>query len=121
MKKFTVAGSILRRPITVIMITLVIIGFGVFSLSNLKVTLYPSFNIPILAISTGYSNVAPKDMQQLVVKPIEGAVSSVEGIETLESNISKGSAFIIRSEEHTSELQSRFDLVCRLLLEKITG
>src|SRR5437868_13234797 len=24
-----------------------------------------------------------------------------------------------RSEEHTSELQSRFDLVCRLLLEKI--
>src|SRR5699024_11272546 len=28
------------------------------------------------------------------------------------------SGFINRSEEHTSELQSRFDLVCRLLLEK---
>src|SRR5438067_13017907 len=26
--------------------------------------------------------------------------------------------FLRRSEEHTSELQSRFDLVCRLLLEK---
>src|SRR5699024_11931705 len=26
--------------------------------------------------------------------------------------------FLFRSEEHTSELQSRFDLVCRLLLEK---
>src|SRR5438067_6957137 len=26
-----------------------------------------------------------------------------------------------RSEEHTSELQSRFDLVCRLLLEKKKG
>src|SRR5699024_11425869 len=26
--------------------------------------------------------------------------------------------FPVRSEEHTSELQSRFDLVCRLLLEK---
>src|SRR5207249_7455189 len=26
--------------------------------------------------------------------------------------------FELRSEEHTSELQSRFDLVCRLLLEK---
>src|SRR5699024_11416393 len=26
--------------------------------------------------------------------------------------------FVTRSEEHTSELQSRFDLVCRLLLEK---
>src|SRR5699024_11354904 len=32
----------------------------------------------------------------------------------------KGIKFLkeIRSEEHTSELQSRFDLVCRLLLEK---
>src|SRR5690349_24240165 len=33
-----------------------------------------------------------------------------------------GSAIRVRSEEHTSELQSRRDLVCRLLLEKkITG
>src|SRR5699024_2327125 len=30
----------------------------------------------------------------------------------------KGSWNTARSEEHTSELQSRFDLVCRLLLEK---
>src|SRR5207249_10852683 len=29
-----------------------------------------------------------------------------------------GWGFTLRSEEHTSELQSRFDLVCRLLLEK---
>src|SRR5699024_11623118 len=28
-----------------------------------------------------------------------------------------GINFLARSEEHTSELQSRFDLVCRLLLE----
>src|SRR5437868_8490170 len=27
-------------------------------------------------------------------------------------------ALMVRSEEHTSELQSRFDVVCRLLLEK---
>src|SRR5699024_12811182 len=30
----------------------------------------------------------------------------------------KKCAELVRSEEHTSELQSRFDLVCRLLLEK---
>src|SRR5699024_5823628 len=106
MKKFTVAGSILRLPITVIMITLVIIGFGVFSLSNMKVTLYPSFNIPILTIATGYSNVDTKDKQQLVVKPIEGALSSVEGIETLESNISKDSAFIILRLKSSIDIRS---------------
>src|SRR5699024_12317782 len=30
----------------------------------------------------------------------------------------RGGRLRVRSEEHTSELQSRFDLVCRLLLEK---
>src|SRR5438105_12914083 len=35
----------------------------------------------------------------------------------LESIVSQG-ARLSRSEEHTSELQSRVDLVCRLLLEK---
>src|SRR3712207_8930184 len=30
----------------------------------------------------------------------------------------EGEAFLVRSEEHTSELQSRQYLVCRLLLEK---
>src|SRR5438067_7383587 len=30
----------------------------------------------------------------------------------------RGTTRVWRSEEHTSELQSRFDLVCRLLLEK---
>src|SRR5699024_12052420 len=30
----------------------------------------------------------------------------------------RGTNVTLRSEEHTSELQSRFDLVCRLLLEK---
>src|SRR5437868_9369971 len=33
-------------------------------------------------------------------------------------NRATNAVVILRSEEHTSELQSRFDLVCRLLLEK---
>src|SRR5437868_15502937 len=39
-----------------------------------------------------------------------------EIFERIRSN--PGSSGCARSEEHTSELQSRFDLVCRLLLEK---
>src|SRR5699024_12807194 len=34
------------------------------------------------------------------------------------SPTSSSSTYACRSEEHTSELQSRFDLVCRLLLDK---
>src|SRR5438105_5114778 len=42
---------------------------------------------------------------------------SVSSLVSLSASICSG-VFSSRSEEHTSELQSRVDLVCRLLLEK---
>src|SRR2546429_1706219 len=36
----------------------------------------------------------------------------------VKNRVNRGQEFVIRSEEHTSELQSRLHLVCRLLLEK---
>src|SRR5690349_22011098 len=44
---------------------------------------------------------------------LEPAARGLPGARTL-----RGLARLLRSEEHTSELQSRRDLVCRLLLEK---
>src|SRR5699024_11542422 len=50
---------------------------------------------------------------------ITGAVIAAAGLALLAVGGSLVLALIaMRSEEHTSELQSRFDLVCRLLLEK---
>ncbi|MEX0771396.1 MAG: efflux RND transporter permease subunit [Balneolaceae bacterium] len=95
MRKITITEKILKRPITVFMFSLMVIGFGLFSLSNLKVTLMPTFNIPVLAVSVNYQNVAPDDMSRLVVQPIEGAIMGVEGIESLESNVRQGGAFLI--------------------------
>src|SRR5438094_4611827 len=37
---------------------------------------------------------------------------------TVDGIVAVALLFVVRSEEHTSELQSPYDLVCRLLLEK---
>src|SRR5207249_8384676 len=52
-----------------------------------------------------------------------GALMTRSGMNTIALKDARGAQwtkliFNARSEEHTSELQSRFDLVCRLLLEK---
>src|SRR5207249_11448298 len=46
-----------------------------------------------------------------------GYIGQARGAGDLLAQIASASR-AVRSEEHTSELQSRFDLVCRLLLEK---
>src|SRR5699024_10587413 len=47
-----------------------------------------------------------------------GLIQTVLCDEKLTTNYTRLDEIFYRSEEHTSELQSRFDLVCRLLLEK---
>src|SRR5437868_10054109 len=49
---------------------------------------------------------------------VGAAVAGEAGEEGLDIGVGTEVAIESRSEEHTSELQSRFDLVCRLLLEK---
>src|SRR5699024_12369973 len=61
-----------------------------------------------LLISYNISCVLPTANDGITTVPCLSNVSA-----TIFKNISA-----LRSEEHTSELQSRFDLVCRLLLEK---
>jgi len=95
MKKISITEKILKRPVTAIMMSLLVIGFGVFSLMNLKVTLYPSFDIPVMAVSVNYANVAPDDMLRLVVEPIESVIMGVEGVQSLDSNVRQGGAFLI--------------------------
>src|SRR5690349_22621570 len=51
-----------------------------------------------------------EDLEMIVVVGIAGRRPRAE--------VSRGARAVLRSEEHTSELQSRRDLVCRLLLEK---
>src|SRR3712207_7532346 len=52
-----------------------------------------------------------------VLEEVEGQVKSLqESYERLQREV--GERYEVRSEEHTSELQSRQYLVCRLLLEK---
>jgi len=118
MRKITITERILRRPVTVFMMSLIVIGFGLFSLTNLKVTLMPEFNIPVLAVSVNYQNVAPNDMSRLVVEPIEGAIMGVEGINSLESNVRQGGAFIILRMDPRSDIQ-RAELKIREAIDRI--
>src|SRR5690625_7926762 len=48
-----------------------------------------------MGISVNYSNVSPDDMLRLVVEPIEAVVMGVEGVESLDSNVRRGGAFLI--------------------------
>src|SRR5699024_1023958 len=89
------------------------------------VALLKTTNEPIIATNRGYIYLQEQDTTDTVRRVIACQHSREQTKEELEIIVDCGVTVVdvivehpIRSEEHTSELQSRFDLVCRLLLEK---
>jgi HAE1 family hydrophobic/amphiphilic exporter-1 len=84
----------LKRQITLSMIYAIVIGFSFFSFSQLKLDFFPEIQFPIAGIITNYSGLGPEDVENLVTRPLEEAVSSVKGIEKVNSQSFKGASII---------------------------
>lgn len=74
-----------KRPVGVIMVVLIVLALGLVSLKNLVIDLFPEIDLPIAVVATSYPGAAPEDVENLVSKPLESALSTIEGIDTLSS------------------------------------
>jgi len=83
-----------RRPVTIIMIFLAIVLMGLIALGQLRQELFPPITFPEVTIVTNYFNAAPEEIETLVTKPIEEAVSSVNGLKSIRSISQEGKSII---------------------------
>jgi HAE1 family hydrophobic/amphiphilic exporter-1 len=72
------------------MISAVVVLIGLISLSKLPVDLMPDTNLPAVTVQVTYDGVGPLEIEELITRPIEQAVSAVAGLESLESTSSEG-------------------------------
>ncbi|BAC14896.1 acriflavine resistance protein (cation efflux system) [Oceanobacillus iheyensis HTE831] len=93
-----------KRPIGVIMVVLAIIALGVVSLRNLAVDLFPEIDLPVAVVATSYQDAAPEDVENLISRPIESSVSSVEGIDTVQSQSQSGSSMVMMMFQNGTDL-----------------
>jgi hydrophobic/amphiphilic exporter-1 (mainly G- bacteria), HAE1 family len=82
----------IHRPVTMFMICAVITLLGLISLMRLPVDLMPDVSFPSITVRVGYQGVGPLEMEELVTRPIEQAVSAVAGLQRLESTSSEGNS-----------------------------
>ncbi|MDR9419131.1 efflux RND transporter permease subunit [Gracilimonas sp.] len=82
------------RPITFLMSTLILLGFGLYGLQNLRLNLYPDVSFPTITVYTSYEGVAPEDIETLVTRPIEESVGSISGIRRVRSLSSQGASVV---------------------------
>lgn len=90
----SISRAAVKRPITFLMGTLILLGFGIFGLTQLRLNLYPDVSFPTITVYTSYEGVAPEDMETLVTRPIEEAVGSISGIRRVRSLSSQGASVV---------------------------
>jgi HAE1 family hydrophobic/amphiphilic exporter-1 len=74
-----------HRPIFTIMVVLMVLLLGAISLLRLPIDLMPDISYPTLSISCTYENAGPEEIEELITRPIEQAVSAVPGVDELTS------------------------------------
>ena len=84
-----------KRPVTIIMMVLVVVLLGTISLNRLPIDLFPEIQLPIAVVVTSYTEAGPQEVENLVTKRIEGAIATVGNIDTVNSITSQGSSIII--------------------------
>lgn len=84
-----------KRPVATIMAILVCMIFGIMGMSTLSMDLMPNMNIPVALVITSYDGAGPEEIEQLITKPIEKAVSSVSGLDELQSTSANGMSTVI--------------------------
>jgi len=85
----------LRRPLTMLMIILALVIMGYQGYSRLLLDSFPAVNFPFVSITVVFPGASPEDVEKLVVKPIEDAVSTISGIDELNSTSVEGVGSII--------------------------
>jgi len=75
----------IRRRVTIVMCTVAIALFGLVSLSRLKLNLLPDLSYPTITIRTELPGAAPLELETLVTRPVEEAVSIIRNVRQVRS------------------------------------
>ena len=84
-----------RRRVTVLMFTVALLLFGLVSLTRLKLTLLPDLSYPTLTIRTELPGAAPLEVESLVTRPIEEAVSIIRNVRQVRSVSRSGQSDVV--------------------------
>ncbi len=85
----------IRRRVTIVMCTVAIALFGLVSLTRLKVNLLPDLSYPTITIRTELAGAAPLEVETLVTRPVEEAVSIIRNVRQVRSVSRAGQSDVI--------------------------
>ncbi|GJM22420.1 MAG: transporter [Planctomycetota bacterium] len=100
-----VAAALVRRPVTLFMLFLTLIGLGVMAYSRIPLTFVPEgMTGETLSVSLPFRGAGPREVEDQITRPVEDALSTIPGIESIRGISSEGQSRV------TVEFSSNTDM-----------
>ncbi len=80
----------IRRPVLATVISLLILLFGLRSISNIQIRQFPTMNNTVITVTTSYPGADANLIAGFITTPLENAIASAEGIDYMTSSSTQG-------------------------------
>jgi hydrophobe/amphiphile efflux-1 (HAE1) family protein len=90
----TLSDIALKRPVGSVVLSLIILLFGIVGYNFLGVRLYPAIDPPIINVQTNYIGANAEIIESQITEPLEMAINGIEGVKSISSSSSTGSSNI---------------------------
>src|SRR3984885_558143 len=91
-----IANTFIKRPVTAIVISMVLTISGIICIFNLAIDQYPNISPPSVGVNGSYTGADAETVEQTVAIPIEEQVNGTPGMEYMQSTSTNSGGFSIR-------------------------
>lgn len=118
----------IKRPVLSMVMSIVIMLFGITAFNYLGVREYPSIDPPIITVRTAYTGATPDIIESQITEPLEKVINGIAGIRSISSASNLGSSVItvefnldVNLEEAANDVRDKVSQAIRQLPADIDG
>lgn len=98
----------LRRRVSVWLIVAAIVLFGVVSLFGMSMELLPDIDMPMQIVISTYPGADPRSVEELLTKPVEEAIASLSGVDSVMSYSLANLAIVMITYQYDTDMNSAY-------------
>ena len=84
----------LKRPVTVVVVMLILLTIGIISFTKLPLELMPEISFPSLSVYASYPSSSPKEVERTITRKLEDILATLNNLKSLSSTSSSSSSRI---------------------------